>query len=198
MLRNYLALALLLCLGTATADANQSRSSRAERNKIEDLDDLSRRFNRQTAFRNLSPETEFLHARATALMDRARQAEAGSYLFGRLENTIDNLLDAVEEIAESEEDRNDGDSDTQERAAKDLERAYFRVRQGDYFARMSTEGDSKAYVKTAQALYQKGRGAYEMKQYRKARRLAEAAREVIDALEDLAQAAVRIPDPPQL
>jgi hypothetical protein len=196
MLRNYLALALLLCLGTATADANQSRSSRAERNKIEDLDDLSRRFNRQTAFRNLSPETEFLHARATALMDRARQAEAGSYLFGRLENTIDNLLDAVEEIAKSEETGDD--DDTQERAAKDLERAYFRVRQGDYFARMSTEGDSKAYVKTAQALYQKGRGAYEMKQYRKARRLAEAAREVIDALEDLAQAAVRIPDPPQL
>jgi hypothetical protein len=196
MLRNYLALALLLCLGTATAGANQSRSSRAERNKIEDLDDLSRRFNRQTAFRNLSPETEFLHARATALMDRARQAEAGSYLFGRLENTIDNLLDAVEEIAKSEETGDD--DDTQERAAKDLERAYFRVRQGDYFARMSTEGDSKAYVKTAQALYQKGRGAYEMKQYRKARRLAEAAREVIDALEDLAQAAVRIPDPPQL
>ena len=196
MLRNYLALALLLCLGTATADGNQSRSSRAERNKIEDLDDLSRRFNRQTAFRNLSPETEFLHARATALMDRARQAEAGSYLFGRLENTIDNLLDAVEEIAESEETGDD--DDTQERAAKDLERAYFRVRQGDYFARMSTEGDSKAYVKTAQALYQKGRGAYEMKQYRKARRLAEAARDVIDALEDLAQAAVRIPDPPQL
>jgi hypothetical protein len=196
MLRNYLALALLLCLGTATADANQSRSSRAERNKIEDLDDLSRRFNRQTAFRGLSPETEFLHARATALMDRARQAEAGSYLFGRLENTIDNLLDAVEEIAESEETGDD--DDTQERAAKDLERAYFRVRQGDYFARMSTEGDSKAYVKTAQALYQKGRGAYEMKQYHKARRLAEAAREVIDALEDLAQAAVRIPDPPQL
>jgi len=196
MLRNYLALAVLLCLGTATAGANQSRSSRAERNKIEDLDDLSRRFNRQTAFRNLSPETEFLHARATALMDRARQAEAGSYLFGRLENTIDNLLDAVEEIAKSEETGDD--DDTQERAAKDLERAYFRVRQGDYFARMSTEGDSKAYVKTAQALYQKGRGAYEMKQYRKARRLAEAAREVIDALEDLAQAAVRIPDPPQL
>ena len=196
MLRHYLALALLLCLGTATADANQSRSSRAERNKIEDLDDLSRRFNRQTAFRSLSPQTEFLHARATALMDRARQAEAGSYLFGRLENTIDNLLDAVEEIAKSEETGDD--DDTQERAAKDLERAYFRVRQGDYFARMSTEGDSKAYVKTAQALYQKGRGAYEMKQYRKARRLAEAAREVIDALEDLAQAAVRIPDPPQL
>jgi hypothetical protein len=196
MLRNYLALALLLCLGTAMAGANQSRSSRAERNKIEDLDDLSRRFNRQTAFRNLSPETEFLHARATALMDRAHQAEAGSYLFGRLENTIDNLLDAVEEIAKSEETGDD--DDTQERAAKDLERAYFRVRQGDYFARMSTEGDSKAYVKTAQALYQKGRGAYEMKQYHKARRLAEAAREVIDALEDLAQAAVRIPDPPQL
>ena len=196
MLRNYLALAVLLCLGTATAGANQSRSSRAERNKIEDLDDLSRRFNRQTGLRNLSPETEFLHARATALMDRARQAEAGSYLFGRLENTIDNLLDAVEEIAKSEETGDD--DDTQERAAKDLERAYFRVRQGDYFARMSTEGDSKAYVKTAQALYQKGRGAYEMKQYRKARRLAEAAREVIDALEDLAQAAVRIPDPPQL
>jgi hypothetical protein len=37
-----------------------------------------------------------------------------------------------------------------------------------------------------------------MKQYRKARRLAEAARDVIDGLEDLAQAAVRIPEPPQL
>jgi hypothetical protein len=129
-------------------------------------------------------------------MEGARQAEAGSYLFGRLENAIGNLLDAVEEIAESEGNADDGD--TQERAAKDLERAYFRVRQGDYFARMSTERDAKAYGKTAQVLYQKGRAAYEMKQYRKARRLAEAARDVIDGLEDLAQAAVRIPEPPQL
>ena len=179
------------------------RGRRAEERKQRDLNELSSRFNRLASDPELAEEQHFLHERVQELMERARQAEAGSYLFGRLEEAMDDLLDASDELRDArrvpqDNDNDDDEQEAQERTARDLEQAYFRVRQGDYFARQSGEPQGKNYAQTAQRLYQQARAAYDGKEFRRARHLADAAREVIEGLENLAQAAVRIPEPPKL
>lgn len=89
-------------------------------------------------------------------------------------------------------------TDTQERAARELEDTYFDLNQGEYFAKQVGVRQAGRYVKTGRKLYQRARAAYEQEEFAKARDLGEAAREVVAALESLAQAAVRIPSPPKL
>jgi hypothetical protein len=179
--------------------AQQSR--RAEERKLKDLNELSSRLNRLASDPGLAEEQRFLHERVEELIVRAREAEAGSYLFGRLEEAMDDLLDASDELSDARRDRPDDEDDqqqAQQRTARDLEQTYFRVRQGEYFAGQGGDPHGKNYVQTAQRLYQQARAAYDVKQYRRARELANAARDVISCLENLAQAAVRIPEPPKL
>jgi hypothetical protein len=90
------------------------------------------------------------------------------------------------------------DHDQRARTARDLEHTYFRVTQGEYFARQSREARAPEYVRMAQRLYQQARVAYDAGDLRRARRLAGAAKEVINSLENLAQAAVPVPEPPSL
>ena len=143
------------------------------------------------------------HDRISELLGRAREAPAGSYLFDRLHSAIDDLLDASRELQrirepDEDEEGEDRESDAQRETARDLERTYFRVQQGEYFGEQSGEPDAGDYVRLAQRLYQQGRSAYDKGRYWRARRYADAAREVIDGLEGLAQAAVRIPELPRL
>jgi hypothetical protein len=79
-----------------------------------------------------------------------------------------------------------------------LERTYFRVTQADYYARISTDPNGSAYVRSARRLYQAARREYDAKNYDRARRFAGAAGELVNTLENLAQAVVRGPDPPKL
>jgi hypothetical protein len=116
---------------------------------------------------------------------------------------MDDLLDASDELRGARRPRDNDDSDgdedkDRERTARELEQTYFRVAQGDYFARQSRDAHGNDYVRTAQRLYQQARAAYDAREYRRARHLADAAQEVIEGLENLAQAAVRIPEPPKL
>lgn len=190
-------LAVLLAGGAWAAQRN-----RAEERKVKELNELSGRLNRLASDAGVTEEQNFLHERVQELIVRARGVEAGSYLFARLNEAMDDLLDGSEDLRDARRDRRDDDDDdeqeAQERTARDLEGAYFRVRQGNYFAQQSGDPHGKSYVRMAQRLYQQARAAYDAKRYRQARDLADAAREVIDALENLAQAAVRIPDPPKL
>ena len=175
----------------------------AEEKKLEELDDLTRRLNRQAADAGLVDEQRFLHDRIGELLQTAREAPGDSYLFGRLDDAIDDLLDASDELRDArrprDNDDDDGDEDKdRERTARELEQTYFRVTQGDYFARQSRDAHGNDFVRTAQRLYQQARAAYDAREYRRARHLADAAQEVIEGLENLAQAAVRIPEPPKL
>ena len=174
-----------------------------EQEKVEDLNELTDRLNRLASKPDLSEEQLFLHARVSELLDRARQAPAGSYLFDRLDSAIDDLLDAsgrLQRIKTPDDDveREDRESEAQRRTARDLERTYFRVQQGEYFGEQSGDPKAGEYVRLAQRLYQQGRSAYDGGTYWRARQLADAAREVVDSLEGLAQAAVRIPELPRL
>lgn len=200
----FLALALLAGPALAPALGADRKKRSAEREKVKDLNELSQRLNRLTSrSQDLFEEQRFLHARVSELLDRAREAPAGSYLFDRLESAMDDFLDASEELREirepgEDEAKEDRQRGAQQRTARELEKAYFRVKQGDYFGRQSKDAHAKEYVRLAGRLYQQGRLAYDSGKYWRARRFAEAAREVIDGLESLAQAAVRVPEPPKL
>jgi hypothetical protein len=177
------------------------RKKTPEERKAEELAELSRRLERYSAARELTMERKFLHARAADLLERVRGAPAGSFPLRRLFEAVDSVLDASEEIETSTGNRgcrDDDDCGNRQDTARDLERTYFRVMQGDYYAKQSKETNADEYVRTARRLYQFARQAYDAADYRRAQRLADAAREVTEALENLAQAAVPVPDPPVL
>lgn len=182
------------------AQSDTRRSRRTEERKADSLKRISRQLDRLSSRTDLAQEHRFLYGQVSALLARSRQAAAGSYLFFRLESAMERLLDASEQILEAghERDRNESTQEVMRRAARDLERTYFRIQQGDYFAQQSQESSAPEYVLTARRLYQLARAAYDARDYGRARDLAEASREVITALESLAQAAVPIPEPPRL
>jgi hypothetical protein len=194
---------LLVAPSSLQAQGEQRRSRRPteEQKKAEMLEKVSNRLSRLTARSDLTPEHLFLHDQVAALTERARAAAAGSYLLDRLGSAMEDLLDASELITPPESagrDREEAGEEAQRRTARDLERTYFRIQQGDYFAGQAQESNAAQYVLTARRLYQQARAAYDSAGYRRARRIAEAAREVISALESLAQAAVPVPQPPRL
>lgn len=194
---------LLAALLASFATAADRKKKSPEQEKLEDLNDLSRRYNKLASDAGLSEEQQFIHERVAELMDRAREAPAKSYIFDRLESAIDDLLDGSEDIRkvrepDEDEAKEDRERDAQSRTARWLERAYFRVKQGDYFGEQSGDPQARDYVRVAGRLYQHGRQAYDGGRFWRARRYADAAREVIDGLESLAQAAVPVPEPPKL
>lgn len=193
---------LLLAMSLVTVPILEARKS-AEEEKIEDLNDLSKRLNRLASKAGETEDQRLLHTWVSELMSRARKAPAGSYVFDRLESAIDALLDASDEVEsirypDDDEDEEDRESNAKQRTARELERAYFRVKQGDYFAKQSGNRSAGEYVRLARRFYQLGRSTYDSGKYWRARRYADAAREVIGTVEDLAQAAVRVPDLPKL
>lgn len=180
----------LLSIVVASADDRHDKH-------IKKLNELSARLNRYATDEESTPERDFLHARITELLVRARGSAKDNYLFGRLVAAIDDFLDASEQIEDALED-GPGDSDTQQRAARELEDTYFDLKQGEHFAKQSTVPRANEFIRTGRRLYQTARAAYELGEYAKSRDLAEAARELVAGLESLAQAAVPIPTPPKL
>jgi len=203
------AVALLLMAAPCLAAQGGRRSDRStpEQRKTETIRTTSQRLTRLSSRPDASQENRSLVQKVSSLLERSRQATAGSYLLDRLESAMDDLLDAGEDIFESRLDLRDrqGNRDRQQDAVearrttvRELERSYFRIQQGDYFARQSQESDASEYILVARRLYQLARAAYDAGDYVAARGLSEASQKVIDALESLAQAAVPIPEPPRL
>ena len=183
--------------------ADRKRPKSSEERKTAELRELSQRLERYSAGREQTEERRFLHARAGDLLDRARGAPAGSFLLRRLFEATDSLLDASEQIDKSAGNRGCRDDDddncgNQQDTARDLERTYFRFTKNDHFAQKSKEANGHEYVSTARRLYQLARKAYDSADYPRARRLAESARELTNAIENLAQAVVPVPEPPVL
>jgi tetratricopeptide (TPR) repeat protein len=202
MKRLTLILILALAAGNAPCEQRDRKredpQERAARRQRERLAELSRQLARRLATPQPSETRAFLHKEAAALLERARQASPDQYRFDRLCRAADALLEASENILDSVQPEKKPEPDDQEEAARRLERSYFRLQQGDYFAHLSGANDAAAYLKHARSLYQQARSAYDSKQYRKAEKLGEAAAEIIVALESLAQATVRVPEPPRL
>ena len=177
----------------------EAHGRRSEERKARSLGRVSRQLDRLSSTPDLSQESRFLHEQVASLLERSRQTAAGSNLFYRLESAMENLLGASEQILRTRPRERDTNIEAaRRRAVRDLERSYFRVLQGDYFARQSQESNAAEYVVTARQLYQLARAAYDQGDLRRARNLAEASRRVTSGLEDLALAAVPLPEPPRL
>lgn len=68
---------------------------------------------------------------------------------------------------------------------------YFRVRQADYFLQQSHDAGAKPLAELAHRFYEQARQAFDKNQERRAEDYAEAAEDMVQALEFLAQSAVR-------
>ena len=194
--------------GLLAQGGRRSDRGTPEQRKMQMIAEVSQRLSRLSSRPELlTQENRSLAQKVSTLLERSRQAPAGSYLLDRLESAMDDLLDASENILESRSGRGDRqgnrdrepDPDEVRRStARELERSYFRIQQGDYFARQSQESDASEYGILSRRLYQLARAAYDASNFSGARDLSDASRKVIDALESLAQAAVPVPDPPRL
>jgi hypothetical protein len=187
---------LLLSAGVVRAGQDDKRVDRAQR-KWHSLETRAKKFSLPS---NAAEPAGFLEAETRRLLDKTRSFPPASYEFDRHLEAIDDLLDAREDLhaAGRDEAGNRKEEATRDDTAKRLERAYFRVQQGDYFARLSAEKHASHYVPLARQLYQRARLAYDGREYRRANRLASASSELVNVLENLAQAAVRKPEPPVL
>jgi hypothetical protein len=185
------ACAILLGLLLLPGSFGDDRSSRRK------LQELARKLERRTARSAAAEVNRFLHEQSAALIERAKEAQGSRYRFDRLSRAADDLLEASQRVFDSRERDKDDDEDQRD-AARRLERTYFRVQQADYFARLSGHKDGAAFITHARALYQQARSAYDQRDYPKAHKLADAAGKIVGALERLAQAEVRVPDPPRL
>jgi hypothetical protein len=182
------ALAVLLVLAAPAAGQN------------EPLRDSVQRLRVLTAKSDLTPESSFLHDQIAILIERCRRAPADSFPAERLQLAISDLLDASERVMQARTTRpaNDRSEETRRLMARDLERTYFRIQQGDYFSTQFQDASGGQYVRVARRLYQIARAAYDDREYGRVRLLSEAARDIIMGLERLAQAEMGVPDPPRL
>jgi hypothetical protein len=182
-------LAIIACELRGGEDERRERDERV----LRELKARAARMSRVPANVQVS---DFLVVETQRLIARSDALPRGSWEFRRLTEALDDLLDARQLLAEPRQNRED--KDDREDTARRLERAYFRVQQGDYFARLTGLAQAPEYVLRSRQLYQQARSAYDRREYRQAVRLASASSELVNVLENLAQAAVRRPDPPVL
>lgn len=167
----------------------------SERDKQERLDRLAKSLAWWASASDPATENIFLHARASDLLERTKQAKANNFQFDRLSRAVDALLRASDRIFGAQKATNIDDNDKRN-AAEFLQRCYFRVQQADYFAGLSGEKDTKKYVTCTRSLYQQARSAYDARQYDRAQMLGDASSLIVAALENIAHASLNIPDPP--
>jgi hypothetical protein len=149
----------------------------------------------------VEPDRMYLHTQASALLAEAKQNRNNSYRADRLAQAAGDLLDASERLAELAGPRNhdhDDENEERQRLARRLERAYFRLQQAEYFANQSAHSRAREIIRNAKMHYQHARKAYDSQQYGRSGLFASACFDLVDALEKLAQAQVRVPDPPRL
>jgi len=180
------------------ADARADRKKTPEQRQREELREAQRRLDRELKTVASSAELDFIRERARELITRAAAEPANSYKYDRLEDAIDDLLDAGEHLAQLLRHGDQKDTEGQIKTARELEATYFRVTQAEYFAGLSKDRHAGQYVKIARSLYQSARREYDSGRYWRARRYSDASSELVKTLEDLAQSQVRIPTPPEL
>jgi len=141
-------------------------------------------------------EIEFLVSRTSDLMDRAKQSRENDFRFGRLINAANALLNACDGILWARKtEKTPQESDFWGLAGMSLKGCYFRIRQADFFAPLSHEKNSEQYVTLARTLYQQARGAYDAREFTRAKSLADASGSIVFALESIAQANAPAPEP---
>jgi hypothetical protein len=159
------------------------------------LDETAKRLEKSKSLGPSTPEIEFLHARASELLERAKLSRENYFRFGRYIAATNALLEAGDKLfwlrkierVPQEQDYWD--------AGPVLQFCHFRVKQADFFAPRSGEKNSDQYVIWSRSLYQQARSANDAREYQRARLLGDASSFIVLALEFIVQAAF-MPDAP--
>ncbi len=194
-------LAIIFCISTSPDSYSQQPKGpdgwRGGDRRFPGPDWLEMTAKRLEEAKNISqpgPDIEFLHSKAIELLERARLARDNYFRSGRLLGATNALLDAGDRIFWSRKiERGPQDQDYWD-AGFFLQGCYFRVRQADFFASLGGEKNPEQYVTLSRSLYQQARGAYDAREFQRARLLGDASSFIVFALESIAQAAIPIPE----
>jgi len=203
-------------LALLAGDAKRVRLTK-EQELARDLEKQERRLQgiREYAARSsgLSKEVEPLLADALRLQQQARKtlASGQTYVAERLKGASKNLGEAAEHLANArlnlKWDDDDGRSEPPDRddnsekdSARELERAYFRTAQLNFFARQKGAAGVSEWATLSRRLYQEGRALFDKQEYFKARQLAKASAELSSAVEKYLQSQLpeELPPPPKV
>ena len=183
----HLVLAIVLTASTTAAAQGDAAQQAAQR------------LDRFAARPELSSENRFLHEQAAALLERWRQAPPQSFLAGRME-----LAYTISSMRANASSRLETSAKATTRARRQdgscrgiWSALISGCRKASIF-RHRRRIPPATIVVAARHLYQVARSAYHERDYGRVRLLSQAARDVLDALEMLAQAGRGVPDPPRI
>jgi len=158
------------------------------------LDATAKRLDDARSTSQPGQDIEFLYSRAADLLERARTVRDNPFRSGRFLGATNALLDAGDRMLWSRKiDRGPQEQDYWD-AGFVLQGCYFRIRQAGFFAPMSGEKNAEQFVTLSRSLYQQARGAYDSREFQRARLLGDASSFIVFALERIAQAVAPIPE----
>jgi hypothetical protein len=160
------------------------------------LEETSKRLEKTKNISQSGPETDFLLSKASELLERARSSRDNYLRFERFVAATNSILEASDRIIWSRRLERLAQEQDYWGAGPFLPFCYFRVRQADFFASLIGEKNTEQYVTWSRSLYQQARGAFDAREYQRARMLADASSFIVFALECYAQATVQMPDTP--
>jgi hypothetical protein len=137
------------------------------------------------------PEIEFLCARTSELLEKAKQSRDNYFRSGRFLFAANAMLDASDRILWVRKlERGAQEQDYWGGIGMLLQSCSFRVRQADFFASLIGDKSTDQYIAWSKNFYQQARSAYEAREYQKAKLFGEASLSIVWALECIAQATV--------
>ena len=160
------------------------------------LEVTSKRLEKAKNANQSGPEIEFIHSRASELLERAKSSRENYFRFDRFIAAANAMLEASDRILWSRKLERVPQEQDYWGAGLFLPGCYFRVRQAEFFASLIGEKNTEQYVTWSKSFYQQARGAYDAREYQRAKLLADASYSIVFALECIAQATVEMPDTP--
>jgi hypothetical protein len=160
------------------------------------LEETAKRLEKAKSANPSGPEMEFMHSRASELLEKAKASRDNYFRFERYIAATNAMLEASDRIVWSRKIDHTPQEQDYWGAGLFLPGCYFRVRQADFFASLIGEKNMEQYVTWAKTFYQQARGAFDAREYQRSRLLADASWFLVWALECIAQATVQMPDTP--
>jgi hypothetical protein len=160
------------------------------------LEETTKRLEKSRKNSQPGPEIEFLHARASELLERARQSRDNYFRFDRYIAATNSLLEAADRLVWVRKVERIPQEQDYWGIGMILQGYAFRVRQADFFASLIPEKNTDQYVTWSKSFYQQARSAYDAHEYQRARLFGDASSFIVFALECIAQATVQMSDAP--
>lgn len=207
ILKRWILTSILICIGAApVARAFQCPSSPSpkgpdiwqpgDRKWPDWLEETTKRLEKSKSISQPGPEIEFLQARASDLLERAKSLRENFFRFGRFIAAANAMLEASDRMVWLRKAERTPQEQDFWGAGFMLPGCYFRVRQAEFFASLSGEKNSEHYVTWSKSFYQQARVAFDAHEYQRARLYGDASSFIVFALECIAQANVQMPDAP--